>query len=339
MKKRKILALYSHQNAVEEYRTFRPLSRCGHKVTFQDYICKKKRTVGEIAETLYKKGDIWWVKYMPSNNLPEVLMSCRKVLAERGKKVTLVVDIDDNVFEIPYGNIAMFFWKRRRKEELASVLKMADMVVVSTEPLKRYLSKFTHKVVVLKNCLDLSQWEKKKKKNDKIKIGWVYSKTHTPDISRVKEAIEEIKKEYGDKISIELLGGDKSVFDCETVINEPVPFAKYHERLQELNWDISICPLVDNDFNRGKSNIKWLESSMASCAVIASDVYPYERSITHGKTGLICGSKNQWKNALRKLIESRELRDELVKNAKKEIKENYDIEKEAEKYNKLFHCL
>lgn len=339
MKQRKILALYSHKNAVEEYRTFRPLSRCSHKVTFQDYITKKRRTVGEIAETLYKKGDIWWIKYLPENNLPEVLMSCINVLKERGKKVTLVVDIDDNVFEIPYGNIAMFFWKRRRQEELASIIKMANLVVASTEPLKSYLKRFNPKVVTLKNCLDLKQWKGKRKKNKQIKIGWVYSKTHIPDIIKVKEAVEEIKKEYGNKISIELMGGDKSVFDCEVKVNNPVPFSEYPKELQRLNWDISICPLVDNEFNRGKSNIKWMESSMAGCAVVTSRVYPYERSIKNGVTGFICGSKNQWKNALRKLIESEELRKELVKNAQKEIRENYDIDKEVERYNKLFHCL
>jgi glycosyltransferase involved in cell wall biosynthesis len=337
--KRKILALYSHENAVENYRTIRPLERVEHKVTFQDFIAKKRRTVGEIAETLYKKGDVWFIKYLPENDLPEVLTSCRNILNSTGKKVRLIVDIDDNVFEIPFENIASFFWSNKRKSEMAAVLKQADMIIASTNPLKNYLKRFNDNVVVLKNCLDLSQWKDKKKKNKVIKIGWVYSKTHIPDIQRCADAIKEIKEEFGDKISIELLGGDRGVFDCDTKVNKPVPFTEYPKKLQSLNWDISIAPLADNEFNKGKSNIKWLESTMACSAFIGSNVYPYEHSIKNGETGFICGSKNQWKNALRKLITDEALREGIVKKARKEVTQNYDIDKEVYKYNKLFELI
>jgi glycosyltransferase involved in cell wall biosynthesis len=152
-------------------------------------------------------------------------------------------------------------------------------------------------------------------------------------------AIEEIKKEYGDKISIELFGGNDKIFNCEIKVNKPVPFSEYSKTLQKLNWDISIAPLLDNVFNQSKSNIKWLESSMAGCAFVGSNVYPYKHSVKNGETGFVCRNKNQWKNALRKLIDSKELRKELVANAQKEIKENYNISKEVKKYNKFFECL
>lgn len=338
--KRKILAIYSHHNAVEEYRTFRPLSRVKHKVTFVDYVLKKRRKVGDIAETLYKKGDIWFIKYVPDNEVSALLLSCRQILRERGKKVKLVVDLDDNVFEIPYGNIAMFFWKESKIIKMASLVKYADLVICSTNPLKDYVVKnLNEKAVVLKNCLDLNQWEENHKENDKVKIGWVYSKTHIPDIKECKKAIEEIKKEYGDKISIELFGGDKTVFDCEVVVHEPIEFRQYHYKLMRLNWDISIAPLVDNDFNRGKSNIKWLESTMAGSAFIGSRVAPYINAIKNGTTGYLCKSKAQWKKALRILINNKEKREEVRGNAYHEVIDNYNIDKEVDKYNKVFEKL
>ena len=338
--KRKILAIYSHHNAVEEYRTFRPLSRIKHKVTFVDYVLKKRRKVGDIAETLYKKGDIWFIKYLPDNNLPALLLSCRQILRERGKKVKIVVDLDDNVFEIPFGNIAMFFWGNSKIEKMASLVKYADLVKCSTEPLKDYVVKnLNDKAVVLKNCLDLDQWEDTEEENDVVKIGWVYSKTHIPDIGECKKAIQEIKKEYGDKISIELFGGDNTVFDVETVVHEPIEFRQYHYKLMRLNWDISIAPLVDNEFNRGKSNIKWLESTMAGSAFIGSKVAPYTDSIKNGKTGYLCKTKAQWKKALKTLIDDKTKRKEIRQNAYNEIVEKYDIEKEVEKYNQVFENL
>jgi glycosyltransferase involved in cell wall biosynthesis len=78
---------------------------------------------------------------------------------------------------------------------------------------------------------------------------------------------------------------------------------------------------------------------MAGSAFIGSNVYPYEHSIKNGETGFICGSKNQWKNALRKLITDEALREGIVKKARKEVTQNYDIDKEVYKYNKLFELI
>ena len=87
--------------------------------------------------------------------------------------------------------------------------------------------------------------------------------------------------------------------------------------------DISVCPLADNQFNRCKSNIKWLESTMSGAAVVASDVYPCAQSIEHGKTGYLAKRTKDWVKCLSDLIENEDKRKQMVKNAQKEVKDNY----------------
>ena len=328
---RNILSIYTKRNAVEIYRNFRPLEHSGHKVTFIDHIIdnKKRQRLDKIAESLWKKGDIWFIKYIPNNNLLNVLCSAKQYLSEQGKKVTLVVDQDDNVFELPWGNLAIFYWQRPRYEKQASLLTTADWVICSTAPLEAYMKRFNEKTVVIPNMIDPKDWNlnRKKKKNKKIKIGWVFSQTHVPDLPVINEALCDIMEEFKDVAEFEMLGGEKHIFGFDYRAVAGCPFTEFTKKMELLNWDISIAPLTDNKFNECKSNIKWLESTMAGAAFIGSKVYPYEHSIKNGKTGFVCGSKEQWKNALRKLITDEKLRNEMVENARKVVLDKYNIEK------------
>ena len=331
---RKICSIYTNRNAVETYRNFRPLEHSGHEVTFIDKIVENKvrQRLDKIAESLWKKGDIWFMKYLPNNNFLNVIVSAKQYLASQGKKVTMVVDQDDNIFEIPWGNAALFYWPRTRVEKQAQLLATADWIVASTEPLKNYLTRFNENVVVIPNMIDPKDWNltRKRKKNKKVKIGWVFSPTHIPDLPVINEALCDVMEEMKDVAEFEMMGGETRIFGFEYKSPKPCPFAEYPKRLEELNWDISIGPLTDNKFNESKSNIKFLESTMAGAAFVGSNVYPYSRSIENGKTGFLAGSKNQWKNALRKLITNEKLRKEMVENARKVVLEEYNIEKHTQ---------
>ncbi len=338
---RKILCLHDNYNAVNTYRLHRYLDHIPNKVTKQGYLNKKRRTVGEIANTLKKKGDIWICKYLPNNpdhhkNFIATLLSAKRIAGAK-----LIVDLDDNIWKIPLGNPV--FWHYRQNDNLGALsylVQEADWVITSTAPLSNYVNQFNKNVLVFKNCIDPKDWSlNKKKKNKKIRIGWVFSITHVGDIKSVDKALTEIMEEYKDKVEFVLMGGAKGLFDFDYKFTDGVHYVDYIKKLEELNLDIAICPLDDNEFNQSKSNIKWMECSMAGAAVVASKVYPYEHTIKNGKTGFVCGSKNQWKNALRKLIESKELRDEIVKNARKDILENYNIEKEAKSYHQMLECI
>jgi glycosyltransferase involved in cell wall biosynthesis len=98
-------------------------------------------------------------------------------------------------------------------------------------------------------------------------------------------------------------------------------------------WSIGIAPLIDDTFNRSKSNIKWLEYTMKHIPTVASNVEPY-RSIKHGVTGILCDTPEQWYVALKELIEDSKLRDRLAENSYKEIKKNWQYDKNAKLWKK-----
>jgi hypothetical protein len=310
-----ILCIKHKASAVFKYRMDRPLVEdMGAKVRLSILRKNDECTIKELAKRFRKQGKVWVIKYIDDFHTLDVLHSMKK---EAGAKI--VVDLDDNIWQIPEGNIARGDLKTHinRSLMMCESVKAADWVTVSTEPLKNAVQALNQNVTVLPNYLNLSDW-KHKRKAGKTRIGWVWSPTHTPDNKEVEEALKEINKKYKE-VEIVIFGTDKNIFDFDTVNIPAVPHEEYPKTFMEAGIDISIAPLADNDFNKSKSNIKWLESTMAGAAFIGSKVYPYEFSVDHGKTGYVCKGKNQWVRHISNLIENPVKRKELVKNAKTEV--------------------
>jgi spore maturation protein CgeB len=91
--------------------------------------------------------------------------------------------------------------------------------------------------------------------------------------------------------------------------------------MMSMGWDIGLAPLLDIEFNRCKSHIKWMEYSMSKTPVLASRVYPYYEKIDNkdvivdGKTGFLFSDENEFKTKLKKLILDIELRKKIGDNA------------------------
>lgn len=333
---KKILGIVPKRSAVTIYRVIRPLEKIGGKVRFSLLRKNEKIKPLELAKRLKKQGDIWIFKYIEDLNTANLIVWMRDHV-----KSKLVVDIDDNIWQIQDDSIIINTEKdmtahARRGLWTMEMIKAANAVTVSTRPMKNLLNKFNDTIAVLPNLIDPKDWKFKRKKHDKVIIGWVYSHTHFPDVKEIKGALNEVKKKYGDKIEIVIFGSDLQVFDFKPEHHWGVKFKDYPKRLTELSFDISICPLEDNAFNRCKSNIKWMESTMAGAAVVASDVTPYSDSIQHGKTGYIANSKGQWVRYISGLVEDEKLRKSMIREAKKDILKNYTS---FDKWDKFYKCL
>ena len=49
----------------------------------------------------------------------------------------------------------------------------------------------------------------------------------------------------------------------------------YPEKLRSLDLNVMVAPCIDNEFNRCKSNIKWLEACALGIPLLASDIAAY----------------------------------------------------------------
>jgi len=330
----RILAIRRRESAVSKYRINPLIENLGAKVRTEILRKNSKSTIGELSEKFRKLGDIWVIKYISDDHTLNVLHSMKKVVGAR-----IIVDIDDNLWQTPTGNVAKGTINQFVNQGLMMTKSVqdADWVTVSTEPMRVALKPLNEKIAVLPNYVVPSEWNFKRKPHERIRIAWVWSPTHIPDMMEVEGALKKIQKKYGDKVEIIMMGTGLSVYKGIKTTNIPgVPYAQYPKLFTELGIDISIAPLEKNDFNKCKSNIKWLESTMAGAAFIGSKVYPYEFSVKDGKTGYIADSEAQWVKKMSFLIENEEKRADMVEAAQNEVLADYIS---PDKWIKFYKCL
>lgn len=322
------------------YRIINPFGKINAKVVSGADINIGGKDRVEAVKRLKELGDIWVMKYVDDPAPVNHLLTMRDVANKFISPTKLIIDIDDDMFSIhPHNYAYRYHYPGSPKNEaLKQLIKGADGLIVSTEPLRASMSQFNKNIVVLPNAVDTSIWGRNKKHRGRLRIGWILSANHEQDIPVLMPAIKQILKKYD--VEFYHIGWDSSYFDIlpkksHKFIAGTNGYKEYPKFLAKLGLDISIAPLIDDKFNRGKSNIKWLEASMLEIPTVASDVYPYKHSIKDGKTGFLAGNTKQWVNSLSKLIESKELRRKIGKEAKKEAIKEYNIDNLLTEYKKL----
>jgi glycosyltransferase involved in cell wall biosynthesis len=335
------------------YRTIKPSQQIkGHEVrVIGKEILHFGNTLEEQWDNVFKEYDVYWISYFSNDTAGAAMI----YYAQKHKK-KIVIDVDDNYLDVPESNEMYDKFKKTKKDRayLSTILSFADVITVSTEPLKEKLYnhfKMVHgmekKIVVIPNMNDIKDWDfiPAPKHEDKVVIGYTGSNSHMDDLKMVMPSIATIMKKYPnvylevlgaipkDKIK-EYFGGAGFNQDCLMRINmlpATATFKEYPEYLSEQKWDIGICPLVDSAFTRAKSHIKWLEYSMYKIPVVASRVYPYfmelkgKQTIEDGVTGFLCKPKD-WVATLERLIENKKLREEIGNNAYEYIKKEWQYD-------------
>ena len=211
--------------------------------------------------------------------------------------------------------------------------KFVDAITVTTEYLAENIRKITDKpVIVAPNSYDPSYHLVKNTKHlGQPRIIWAGSITHSADLQMIAPVVKRIKERFGVKF---VTIGDTRVkewWGSDTEVRPSVGIAYYMQTLASLSGDIGICPLVDDEFNRNKSQIKAIEYGLLGLPVVASPtVYNGIPTID------IASSEEEWFEYLSKLIEDKEYREDRGKKHYNWVKENCSIEKSYKVWEDLY---
>lgn len=351
MKNKKVLMIWTTNNrnelgGVGYYRIVNPARefvKNGYDVTVMSssdfdkkFKLKDTDTVEEMYSRMFEQYDLVWMKHTDNISI------LAKIFELRDKyKKKLVWDFDDDLFNVRPSQPAYEKLHPQSPTRIitGASISMCDALTVSTPYLKKSLSKLLKEafnikipIYVCPNFVNKEEWNNVKyRPSNSPVIGYYGSITHNDDFALIKKVIYKILKKYN-TVRFQVVGA----FSSETMIGlfsdvEDIEILKqieliggtngwngFPELLLRQNWDISVAPLIDDEFNRSKSNIKWMESSMKSIPTVCSNVEPYKMSVTKN-TGFLCNTEKEWFNTLVKLIENKDLRVKIGKQAKEYV--------------------
>jgi len=263
---------------------------------------------------------------------------------ERGLKV--VVECDDWLDlneDSPFNLEHKIF---DAKFVITRTMEMADMITTTTGYLADKLKQYNPNTKVLPNFIDRDRWDLNYLPNDtgKIRIGWAGSITHLEDMKLVLPALQRIYKEYKN-IQLVIVGDPRvaNLFKgIPTELCNGVPFEAWPSKLYSLRLDIGLAPLRDTPFNKSKSNIKWIEYSIANIAGIYSPtVYQDEFNNKHfdGVYGQIAENDEQWYRCLKNYIVCKQLRHDIAKKARGAVLTSYTLKTNINRWVRAYKSL
>lgn len=269
-----------------------------------------------------------------------------------------IIEVDDNYIDVPPWNEAYHSFRNGASFRRISLdsMRNADALMVTTPHLGELYTQFNNDVYVIENSLDFKGdrkfvgWDTVSvRKHEGTRIGWIGGRAHFEDLMMVAPVLKEILITHSE---VKLCLINSAIKESCKNLNRPYPFeglknVHYADRSVPINryaafmasfgYDIGIAPLVDCNFNRSKSNLRWLEYSALKIPTVATGISHFNQSIDHGETGFLIRENNlaEWKSTLEMLIKEPAIREYVGRNAYKRVKKDFNVKRNAPKYLRL----
>lgn len=301
-------------------------------------------------------ADIIFVPRISEDRLIAVLKEFQKM----GKKI--VTEWDDNLFKVspltqqyrefgqenysyPLNGEVVEIWKdgknidlKRNKQirgMMVDALKMADMVLTTTDDLAEVFKEYNGSVRVCPNSVNVNLWNKLPLLPHKgVRMGWFGGDTHYDDWLLIAPIMKSFM-EQNPQVTLVLLGAKfegtlKGIDPARIEHHNWTDITAYPYKAAALDIDFGVIPLVDNDFNNGKSPIKWLEMAALEVPCVTSFVKPYDKMMDLVKDNGIfieANSMQGWWDGINALAKDSKLRKRMGVVARQTVEQHFDANK------------
>lgn len=304
------LAVVCDETANSHYRAIVPLAALesrGHGVTW----------LGRDAlEAAAARTPPWDLLHVFRSAEPADIPLAR-TLRERG--IAVVWDIDDHLTAFVKGDptTRKLGGKRKIRDAYDRTVAMARAASLMTTPSSVladvYRDEGVEHVAVIENYVARGELARPRRRHAGIVIGCVAGLEHTVDLKRlgIPAVLSSILDRHP-QVRVVSIGVDLKLRSPRHVNHRIVPIDRLLDHVRE--FDIGIAPLVDNAFNRSRSNVKLKEYATAGVPWLASPVGPYAGMGSAQGGELV--ADDGWHAALTRMVEDPRHRAELARSAR-----------------------
>lgn len=247
---------------------------------------------------------------------------------EAGEKLC-VSEFDDDIFTVHrhpgHGNA---YDDPETLPRMRRMIEASHLVTVTTEALAEVYRQYNDHVVVLPNAVpDWLVDVPAAPENDprRLVMGYTGSPSHMDDYEAWSPVLERWMRRNSHRTLLRYYGADtRPVGMPLSWAAETLGWQKQTgEYLRGLRMDVGVAPLLDTQFNRGKSPIKAMEYAALGVPAVVADHPVYRRTVVHGETGFRCRSVTDWLDALRVLWTDPDRRSRMGAQAREHAREHF----------------
>lgn len=251
--------------------------------------------------------------------------------------VPFILDFDDAIWmpnptsPTDRGGNARFSWLRF-PAKTAEIARRAAAVTVGNRYLAEWVRTHNPEVHVVPTTIDLERYavQPRLEGEDPFVIVWMGSFSTLRYLELVRAPIERLARERPVEVRIVCdrpfepgYAGATMTFVKWTAANEARDIGAAH---------VGIMPLDDTPYSRGKCACKALQYMAAGRPCVVAPVGVNADIVKHEQNGLLATSDDDWYQALRRLADSRELRDRLATAGRQTVEEGFSAQASAAKF-------
>ena len=325
----RVIVVHEGVHSVDYHRLIVPFAHIGK--SFDEIKIFSKNHLEDVTVDFLKQQQIDIVVY--SRNISPTL-NPRPIFAMlKAAGVKIVIDIDD-YWQLPKHHPN---YKLSIQSGLSRCIEdqifAADAVITTHGSLRAEIGKIrpTKHVYIAPNGIDPQepQFSLENLKYDYENVFWQGGSTHYHDLKLLEGSFKELidyKFTLGGYYDSEIWNNYLKLFNKDNYEYEHITHVdryafNYH------NKGICVTPLLNNKFNRMKSELKIIEAGWFQKPVISSMVHPYTRIIKEDVNGLYARNKDDWKIKIKGLLSNQQWQDDLRFKLHETVKNNYLINK------------
>lgn len=250
-------------------------------------------------------------------------VSLVKAIRDRGAKI--VYDIDDDLL-CPHPIMAIEAALARDRQITRFLAREADLITCSTDQMAIRMAPFPAPKKVWRNAIDerlLPHKHLRAAHKDQVRalVGYAGTATHFRDLLSVTESLRRALSDRAGTVGLDFFGAAdqtdlRSLFGSllSSDPKQAMGYKAYFQTMQSsIRWNVAMAPLLPNDFNKSKSDIKFLEYSVFGFPGVYSKSHAYNL-VKHNETGIIAEPET-YGDAVAGLLDSPDLRHTLRQGA------------------------
>lgn len=281
-----------------------------------------------------RKGQKYDLVFIEKELLPWIPYGIESLLIKRD--TPYIVDYDDAIFH-DYDLRANVLIKRLLGQKIDKIMSCSKMVTVGSPYLAAKAAQVGSKrIEMLPTVIDLDKYKiSPQSLNQTFTIGWIGSPSTTRYLQDLVPVFQSVCA-YQNARVVAIGAKDFQIDGVDLQIKQ---WSEEQEVNELQNVDVGIMPLDDTPWSRGKCGFKLIQYMACSKPVIASPVGVNTEIVEHGVNGFLASTNAEWIKYLQILQKDPELRENMGKQGRIKVEQQYCLQVTAPKLAALFRSV